>query len=101
VLLNQIEEELLKEFDKLIDFYQANNPEWKRLTVTEKQYKALMRISKKVGKVYRKVGELDLKNNIYRGFEISTIQMRQRHKRKDTVDMFKEERCNQISKLMK
>ena len=87
--LTQIEEEFLDEMDKLIDFYLENNPEQKTVTVTEKQFKKFQRIKKKTeGEVYRKIGQLDLKNGKYRGFDLLTIKMRRNRRKKDNIDMW-------------
>lgn len=52
-----------------------------------------MRISKKAkeseGKLMRRIGELDIKDSVYRGYEINTIEERRRRRNKDTQDMFK------------
>lgn len=87
--LTQVEEELLDEFDRLIDFYQENSPEQSSITVTEKQWKKFERISKKTqGEVYRRIGELNLKDGKYRGYDVFTVKMRRSRRKKDTVDMF-------------
>ena len=87
-LLSQVEESTLADLDRLVDWYSSHKQDCKAITVTQRQYNALMRISKKNvdGKLFRRVGDLDLKDNIYRGFEIRTIEQARRKRKADTMD---------------
>lgn len=88
-LLTLAEENTLHDLDHLVDWYKENKPEVNSIVVTQRQYNALMRISQKAEKqdLLRRQGDLDIKQNIYRGFEIVTKEQRKRHKRKDTIDI--------------
>ncbi len=90
MILSQVEERVLQDLDRLVDWHEQNKP-IDGLTVTHKQYNALRRIAKKKldKDVYRRVGDLELTATHYRGLKFKLPEKPRRSRRnKDTGDMF-------------
>ena len=86
-MLTQVEEQVLSELDRLIDWHQKNGKPIETVTLKQNQYKAYKKIlNKKLdGDVYRKTGEIEMDAAQYRGVKIDVIQKRRSHRKKDTL----------------
>jgi hypothetical protein len=85
-MLTQIEEQVLTELDRMIDWHRDNGKALEHVTLKQNQYKAYKKIlNKKLdGDVYRKAGGIEMDAAQYRGVKIDVIQRRRSHRKKDT-----------------
>jgi len=85
-MLTQIEEQVLTELDRLIDWHRDNGKPLEHVVMKSNQYKAYKKIlNKKIdGDVYRKAGDIEMDQEQYRGVKIDVIQRRRSHRKKDT-----------------
>lgn len=89
-MLTQLEESVLLELDRLIEWYQQHKPELKSLTITKKQHSALKRIQEKklAGKLYRRIGQLEIQDGYYRDMKLIVAERRKSRRKKDIEEMF-------------
>lgn len=88
--LTAADEMILSDIDRLVDWYRENMPDTQYLVVSKKQKTVLAKIARKMtqGQVFRRSGEIDIQNNVYRGMVLVTQEERRRRRAKDTEDMF-------------